>query len=345
MVWRHDRGVGQSDRTEYPTPSGDSPGTCNSAGAVARTPDFDSLIVDTARQRRQRILRRYLIALKTAIILLVSAALIVGMYPVVLRMQSSHQLESTAHSAQHHVEQWPTSRVKAMLTAAHDYNNRLAHSPQSQLGGTDDAIDNGTLYKTYLSLLDTDDGIMGSVRVPSISVDLPIYHGTSDRVLANGAGHLYGTSLPVGGTSTHAVITGHRGLTDAEMFTRLNEVRKGDNLYLEVLGETLAYRVDRISVINPDDTTLLRITPGEDRLTLMTCTPYGVNTQRLLVSGHRVAYPGAAPDPAAVRDWRRRFVWAVTGIVITAIVALTITYRDGRWHPRRHMRGERTPTL
>ncbi|KFJ07743.1 sortase [Bifidobacterium thermophilum] len=267
------------------------------------------------------------------------------MYPVVLRMQSSHRLESTAHSAQHHVEQWPTSRVKAMLTAAHDYNNRLSHSPQSQLGGTDDAIDNGTLYKTYLSLLDTDNGIMGSVRVPSISVDLPIYHGTSDRVLANGAGHLYGTSLPVGGTSTHAVITGHRGLTDAEMFTRLNEMRKGDTMYLEVLGETLAYQVDAIWIINPDDTSLLRITPGEDRLTLMTCTPYGVNTQRLLVSGHRVAYPGAAPDPAAVRDWRQRFVWAITGIVITAIVALTITYRDGRWHPRRHMRGEQTPIL
>lgn len=352
--------------------TGESGTMRNGDGAAA--PDFDSLIVDLPHRRRQRRLRRYLRLLRMLIVLLVAASLVLGLYPVFLQMQSAKELADVADNAQTEVSRWPTDRVKQMLADAQAYNERLARSGQPQIGSTsalsgagsatasaDSAADagtaasdptpdmndtsNGSSYADYLSLLDAGDGVMATVRVPSISVDLPVYHGTSDRVLAVGAGHLYGTSLPIGGPSTHAVITGHRGLTDAEMFTRLNEVRKGDNLYLEVLGETLAYRVDRISVINPDDTTLLRITPGEDRLTLMTCTPYGVNTQRLLVSGHRVAYPGAAPDPAAVRDWRQRFAWAVTGIVITAIVALTITYRDGRWHPRRHMRGERTPTL
>lgn len=117
-----------------------------------------------------------------------------------------------------------------------------------------------------------------------------------------GAGHLYGTSLPVGGEGTHAVIAGHRGLVDAMMFTRLDELDEGDFMYVEVLGSTLGYQVDRVSVIDPDDVSQLKITPGEDRLTLMTCTPYGVNTHRLLVSGHRVDIPLPAPDPHDVRD-------------------------------------------
>ena len=132
---------------------------------------------------------------------------------------------------------------------------------------------------------------MGTIKVPKQSINLPIYHGTSEEALASGAGHLYGTSLPVGGKSTHSVITGHRGLVEAMMFTRLDEVKKGDFFYIEVMGETLGYKVDNISVILPDDTSKLRIAPGEDRVTLMTCTPYGVNTHRLLISGHRVSIP------------------------------------------------------
>ena len=142
------------------------------------------------------------------------------------------------------------------------------------------------------------------VIMPKIGVELPIRHGTSEPVLVVGAGHLYGTSLPVGGTGSHTVVTGHRGLVKSLMFTRLDELHDGDFMYIKVMDETLGYEVDRISVIEPDDVSRLKIVPGEDRLTLMTCTPYGINTHRLLVSGHRVAIPLPAPDPADVRDER-----------------------------------------
>ena len=158
--------------------------------------------------------------------------------------------------------------------------------------------------KEYQSLLDSGDEVMGTIKIPKISVNLPIYHGTSQTALASGAGHLYGSSLPVGGDGTHSVITGHRGLVNAMMFTRLDEMKTGDFFYIEVMGETLGYEVDRITVINPDDTSQLKIVPGEDRVTLMTCTPYGVNTQRLLISGHREPIPMPAPDPSDLHDTR-----------------------------------------
>lgn len=129
---------------------------------------------------------------------------------------------------------------------------------------------------------------MGTISIPSIGVHLPIRHGTSSDVLSAGAGYLMGTSLPVGGSSTHAVITAHRGLAGASMFTRLDEMAVGDRFSLTVLGATMTYRVDRVTVIKPEDTAILRISSTEDRVTLMTCTPYGVNTHRLLVSGVRV---------------------------------------------------------
>lgn len=168
----------------------------------------------------------------------------------------------------------------------------------------------------YQGLLDSGAGIMGTVLVPKIGVELPIRHGTSEPVLAVGAGHLYGTSLPVGGTDSHTVVTGHRGLVKSLMFTRLDELHDGDFMYIKVMDETLGYEVDRISVIEPDDVSRLKIVPGEDRLTLMTCTPYGINTHRLLVSGHRVAIPLPAPDPADVRDERATELGALAMTIV-----------------------------
>ena len=140
--------------------------------------------------------------------------------------------------------------------------------------------------------------------------------GGHRKVLAVGAGHLYGTSLPVGGTGSHTVVTGHRGLVKSLMFTRLDELHDGDFMYIKVMDETLGYEVDRISVIEPDDVSRLKIVPGEDRLTLMTCTPYGINTHRLLVSGHRVAIPLPAPDPADVRDERATELGALAMTIV-----------------------------
>jgi sortase A len=209
-------------------------------------------------------------------------------------------------------------------------------------GGTADDSAVSTLEaadETYRSLLTADGidgGIMASVKIPQIDVDLPVYHGTSTGVLAAGAGHLYGTSLPVGGPDSHAVITGHRGLVDAAMFTRLDEMEIGDPFYVEVLGTTLGYRVDRIDVIDPEDVNALRVRPGEDRVTLMTCTPYGVNTRRLLVSGTRAAIPASVPHPEdAERDWRERAAF-VGGVFLVVLIPAAATLHRNNLQP--HMR-------
>lgn len=187
----------------------------------------------------------------------------------------------------------------------------------------------------YQGLLDSGGGVMGTIRIPKISVKLPIYHGTSESALASGAGHLYGSSLPVGGRNTHTVLTGHRGLVEAAMFTRLDEMRVGDYFYIEVMGRTLGYQVDRITVIEPNDTSQLKIVPGEDRVTLMTCTPYGVNTHRLLVSATRSAIPDEIPaENDAVKD--ARTIGVIAGIATLVVGALLVWLRRKPWHIRRH---------
>ena len=191
------------------------------------------------------------------------------------------------------------------------------------LGAQADPFSNGERLSSqsaqdqrYGRLLNEGHGIMGRVSIPKISVDLPIYHGTGDKQLSLGSGHLYGTSLPVGGNDTHAVITGHRGMVQAQMFTRLDEMREGDFIYISTMNRTLAYEVDRITVIEPTDTSQLRVVPGQDRLTLMTCTPYGINSHRLLVSGHRVSMPIPAPDPTDLHDGRTAGAWACMAVLL-----------------------------
>lgn len=137
-------------------------------------------------------------------------------------------------------------------------------------------------------LCTTEDGIMGYVEIPAIQIRLPIYHGCTENELSKGAGHLPSSSLPVGGKSTHAVLAAHSGRADSKMFTDLDQVKEGDLVYLYVLNKTLTYEVDKITVTTPDDTDAIQIIDGEDLLTLLTCTPYGTNTHRLLVRGHRI---------------------------------------------------------
>lgn len=137
-------------------------------------------------------------------------------------------------------------------------------------------------------LCTTEDGIMGYVEIPAIQIRLPIYHGCTENELSKGAGHLPSSSLPVGGKSTHAVLAAHSGRADSKMFTDLDQVKEGDLIYLYVLNKTLTYEVDQITVTTPDDTDAIQIIDGEVLLTLLTCTPYGTNTHRLLVRGHRI---------------------------------------------------------
>ena len=146
----------------------------------------------------------------------------------------------------------------------------------------------------YESLLNMDgSGMMGYIRIPKIKVEIPIYHGTSESVLQAGVGHFWGTSLPVGGESTHTVLTGHRGLPTKTLFTNMDKLVKGDVFYIKVLDETLAYKVDQILTVLPEETEALSIVPGKDYATLVTCTPYAINTHRLLVRGHRIPYEEA----------------------------------------------------
>lgn len=205
----------------------------------------------------------------------------------------------------------------------------------SQSGADASSASASSADAEYQSLLDSGGGVMGTIRIPKISVKLPIYHGTSESALASGAGHLYGSSLPVGGKSTHAVLTGHRGLVEAAMFTRLDEMRVGDYFYIEVMGRTLGYKVDRISVIEPNDTSKLKIVPGEDRVTLMTCTPYGVNTHRLLVSAVRAPIPGVVPEERnAAKDARTIAIAVSAGVLVSGMLLAWLRRRP--WHIRRH---------
>ena len=144
---------------------------------------------------------------------------------------------------------------------------------------------------SYASLLDTTGtGGMGSMDIPKIGVELPIYHGTSEEVLSKGIGHLQGSSLPVGGESTHSILTGHRGLPQSKLLTRLDELEEGDYFFFHVLDETLAYQVTEIQVVKPEEVSVLKIQEGQDLASIITCTPYGLNTHRLIVTGKRVPY-------------------------------------------------------
>ena len=166
------------------------------------------------------------------------------------------------------------------------------------------------------------DEIMGTVEIPKINIELPIYHTTDEEVLERAAGHLEGSSLPIGGESTHAVISAHRGLPSASLFTDLDQLEEGDHFLLHVLDDTLAYEVDKISVVEPKETQDLAVEEGEDLVTLLTCTPYGVNSHRLLVRGHRVPY-----EPEAIADEQpplfggslhtNYLLWVVIGLLIT----------------------------
>ena len=151
-----------------------------------------------------------------------------------------------------------------------------------------------SIDERYESLLNMDgSGMMGYIRIPKIKVEIPIYHGTSESVLQAGVGHFWGTSLPVGGESTHTVLTGHRGLPTKTLFTNMDKLVEGDVFYIKVLDETLAYKVDQILTVLPEETEALSIVPGKDYATLVTCTPYAINTHRLLVRGHRILYEEA----------------------------------------------------
>ena len=221
----------------------------------------------------------------TTILLVV--ALVIGLclllYPTVSDYWNSlHQSRAIA-SYTESVAQIDNSRYQVFLEEARDYNARLAQLEKVNWTPTDQEL------LEYAAILDVSGtGVMCSIEIPKIKVNLPIYHGVEEGVLQIAVGHIPGTTLPVGGESTHCVLSGHRGLPSARLFTDLDKLVVGDTFLIHVLDEILTYEVDQILIVEPYDLSALEITPGEDLVTLVTCTPYGINSHRLLVRGHRI---------------------------------------------------------
>lgn len=215
------------------------------------------------------------------LILIFLVGLSVMLYPTVSDYVNQKNQSRAVASYSEEVENLSDVDYQAYFDAADDYNRRLAETPDAfyrpeEVSGYSDTLDvSGT-------------GIMGYITIPKIGVELPVYHGTSDGVLQVAAGHLEGSSLPVGGAGTHAVISAHRGLPSAKLFTNLDELEVGDTFTITVLDRVLTYEVDQISIVLPTETDLLQPVEGKDYVTLMTCTPYGINTHRLLVRGKRI---------------------------------------------------------
>ena len=225
-------------------------------------------------------MKKHLSTIILILVFLVGLSLL--LYPTVSDYWNSfHQSRAIAGYAQT-VADLDEDNYEKFLADAEDYNKTIAKSGNRfELSKKE--------QKQYESLLNVaGDGMMGYIDIPSIDCTLPIYHGTSDQVLQSGVGHLEGTSLPVGGESSHCVISGHRGLPSAKLFTDLDELREGDVFRINVLDETLTYEMDQISIVLPEEFDDLQIQKGKDLCTLVTCTPYGINTHRLLVRGHRI---------------------------------------------------------
>lgn len=190
------------------------------------------------------------------------------------------------------------------------------------------------------------DEMMGSVEIPKIDIKIPIYHTTEEEVLNKGAGHLEGSSLPVGGANTHAVISAHRGLPSASLFTDLDQLKKGDHFLIHVLNETLCYEVDKTSVVKPEDTSDLAVEDGADLVTLLTCTPYGVNTERLLVRGHRVPYvEEEVKEEKTVLSGSslhtNYLLWVFVGLSVTALFIFVLYLKEIKLKRRANKGGKK----
>ena len=227
---------------------------------------------------------------------------------------------------------------------AEDYNEALLPCvlPDSFALAESSGVD--PVYMNTLNI--AGDEMMGSVEIPKINIKIPIYHTTEEDVLNKGAGHLEGSSLPVGGANTHAVISAHRGLPSASLFTDLDQMKVGDHFLLHVLDETLCYEVDKISVVKPEDTSALAVEDGQDLVTLLTCTPYGVNTERLLVRGLRVPYvEEEVKEEKTVLSGSslhtNYLLWVFVGLSVTALFVFVLYLKETKLKRRANKGGKK----
>lgn len=294
--------------------------------------------VDPKKAARRKVLRERFLTWLPLVLVLVGVAVL--LYPVMATQHNNDEQQRLAKMYTATVNSAGPDTVAKERASAETYNNNLESAPildpwlESQRPDTPQ-------YQAYLHEMDIDP-VMARIVIPSIHVSLPIYHGTDSRTLTEGVGHLFGTSLPVGGPSTHSVLTGHTGLSTATMFDNLNQLKKGDVFYVSSLGQTLKYEVNDITVVKPEETDSLRKVPGRDLVTLITCTPYGVNSHRLLVTGERVPMdPTAAAAeeakalPAPMQTWMKAIIVAVV-IILAVVVGILVRLW---WTRRRLSRG------
>ena len=293
---------------------------------------------DPKKAARRKILRERFLTWLPLVLVLVGVAVL--LYPVMATQHNNDEQQRLAKMYTATVNSAGPETIAKERASAETYNNNLESAPildpwlESQRPDTPQ-------YQAYLHEMDIDP-VMARIVIPSIHVSLPIYHGTDSRTLTEGVGHLFGTSLPVGGPSTHSVLTGHTGLSTATMFDNLNQLKKGDVFYVSSLGQTLKYEVNDITVVKPEETDSLRKVPGRDLVTLITCTPYGVNSHRLLVTGERVPMdPTAAAAeeakalPAPMQTWMKAIIVAVVIILVVVVGILVRLW----WTRRRRSRG------
>lgn len=221
-------------------------------------------------------------------VILFMIGLILCFYPLINGLIEQQYLKDAVATYKQELNSQKLDDVEVSLSEAREYNDKLYEAQKNIISSDTGSILSSEHYQNLLNV--TGNEIMGSIEIPSLDITLPIYHGTKDEVLNVGAGHWEGSSLPVGGINTRTVITSHRGSPNSKLFTRLDEMEINDLFYLRVLNEVLAYKVIDIQVIYPDDTDTLNIVEGKDLATLLTCTPYGLNTHRLIITGERVPY-------------------------------------------------------
>ena len=272
------------------------------------------------------------------IIVMFIVGLSVLLYPAISNYINQKNASKVIGEYNDKLENTSDDRIEDMYAQAQDYNKRLA--------GTASAFFNPESVKGYETTLDiTGTGIMGYIDIDRIGVELPIYHTVDESVLGTGAGHLEGTSLPVGGESTHCVLSGHRGLPSAKLFTDLDELEVGDEFAITVLNKKLTYHIDQIKTVKPSETEDLQIESGKDYCTLMTCTPYGINSHRLLLRGVRVETAQDKPGIFVKNEAFRIDPLVVTPIVavpMLVVVLIFVLVRDHRSKKKEEVRGEET---
>ena len=279
----------------------------------------------------------------TICVAIVAFLLALGMtlYPIISTVYNEKHQSQIHTQYQEQVAQVDDSAIRKAKELAHAYNETIRPGTQNSDAFSSDALSWAAEdYENQLNI--AGNGIMGYVVIPSINVHLPIYHGTESEILERGIGHLLGSSLPVGGDTTHSILTAHSGMASQKMFSDLPQLKIGDVFYLEVLDETLAYQVDQINTVLPYDVTYLSIEESRDLCTLVTCTPFGVNTHRLLVRGTRIPYEEAeeiveeiTPEVKPESTWEQEYLKGLyIGLAAVLVMSLAVfgyrTYRRYR---------------